>query len=106
MYQVNSIVKKILLLSALLVFGWQLTAIAADDVTVPQVVNEITYININTASPEQLADGLNGIGLKRAQAIVEYREANGAFTSADQLLEIKGIGEKTLEKNRKLILIK
>lgn len=62
-------------------------------------------VNINTASADQLAEALNGIGPHKAQAIVDYREAHGAFTSVDDLLKVKGIGEKMLAKNREYLLL-
>jgi len=52
-----------------------------------------------------LAAGLNGIGLKKAEAIVGWRSKNGKFTKVEQLMEVKGIGAKTLEKNRKSIVL-
>ena len=61
-------------------------------------------ININTASAEQLT-ALNGIGEAKAAAIVEYRKANGPFKSVDQLVDVKGIGLKLVEKNRDLITV-
>ena len=57
-------------------------------------------ININTASAEALAAAIHGVGLKRARAIVSYREQHGAFSSVDQLTQIQGIGAKTVERNR------
>lgn len=54
-------------------------------------------ININTADAQTLTT-LEGIGAAKAQAIIEYREKHGAFESLDQLTEVAGIGEKTLEK--------
>lgn len=63
-------------------------------------------VNINSADAEVIAEILKGIGLKRAQAIVAWREKHGKFTSLDQLTEIKGIGEATLAKNADLITIK
>jgi len=57
-------------------------------------------INVNTASADALAEILTGIGPKKAEAIVAYREANGPFKSVDDLLQVKGIGPATLEKNR------
>ncbi len=62
-------------------------------------------VNINVADAKTLALELSGIGSKRAQAIVAYREQHGPFKSIDGLLEIKGIGKKTLEKNRGKITI-
>ena len=57
-------------------------------------------VNINTADARTLAKELSGIGLSRAQAIVEYREKNGPFKSADDLAKVKGIGMKVVEQNR------
>ena len=62
-------------------------------------------ININTASAQEIADALNGIGLSKAQAIVAWREQHGKFTDASQLTEIKGIGEATLAKNSGRIVL-
>ena len=57
-------------------------------------------VNINTASVEELCEVLPGIGEVKAKRIVEYREAAGGVDSIDELLNVKGIGEKTLEKIR------
>ncbi|NVN54937.1 helix-hairpin-helix domain-containing protein [bacterium Scap17] len=54
-------------------------------------------MNINTATAAQLTE-LKGIGDKKAQAIVEWRKANGPFTDVSQLTEIKGIGPNTLKR--------
>lgn len=67
-------------------------------------VNDTVYVNINTASEHQLRR-LDGIGEATARAIVEYREANGGFKSAEELLNVKGVGEKTLEKFRERIIV-
>ena len=61
-------------------------------------------IDINTATAEQLTT-LKGIGTAKAAAIVRYREENGAFTSLEGLLEVKGIGVATLEKNKAIIFV-
>ena len=63
-------------------------------------------VNINQATAEQLADSLQGIGLKKAQEIVRYRKQYGEFKSSDDLLNVKGIGASTLEKNKSNILLK
>lgn len=62
-------------------------------------------VNINQATAEQLAQNLNGIGIKKAQAIVQYREKIGSFHTKEQLLDVKGIGASTLEKNQANILL-
>jgi competence protein ComEA len=62
-------------------------------------------VNVNTASVEELAESLNGIGLSKAALIVEYRETNGPFTHADELVNVKGIGVRTIDKNKDMILL-
>jgi competence protein ComEA len=57
-------------------------------------------VDINKADAATIAKELTGIGLNRAQAIVAYREKNGAFKSLEDLRKVKGIGAKTLERNR------
>lgn len=71
-----------------------------------QISSEQTagVININTASSSEL-QGLTGIGEVKARAIIEYREQNGGFSSVDELINVKGIGEKTLEKIRDKITV-
>ena len=73
----------------------------------PSWANETAEaVNINTASAEIIAETLSGIGLKKAQAIVEWRESHGKFTHKEQLTAIKGIGEATLAKNNERIRLK
>lgn len=62
-------------------------------------------VNLNTASAEELAAKLHGIGDRKAEAIVAHREANGPFTTIEQLLDITGIGQATLERNRDVVHI-
>ncbi len=61
-------------------------------------------VDINTADATTLAEGLAGIGMSKAEAIVAYRSENGPFASADELANVKGIGEKTIERNRDVIV--
>lgn len=63
-------------------------------------VAQVAVVNLNTADAATLQRELLGIGATKAQAIVAYREAHGNFASVDELLEVKGVGEATLEKNR------
>lgn len=63
-------------------------------------------VNINTASATELAAALNGVGETKAQALVVYREANGDFSSPEQIINVKGIGNATFEKNKEDILVK
>ncbi|POY43562.1 competence protein ComE [Avibacterium gallinarum] len=60
-------------------------------------------LNINTSTASDIQRSLVGIGAKKAEAIVEYREKHGKFTAVEQLLEVQGIGKATLEKNRERI---
>lgn len=57
-------------------------------------------VNVNTADAETIAAELNGVGLSKAKAIVEYREKHGPFKSPEDLSLVKGIGERTVERNR------
>ena len=61
-------------------------------------------VNINTADLTKLQT-LSGIGEKKAEAIIAYREENGSFKSIEELKEVSGIGEKTVEKLRASITI-
>ena len=63
-------------------------------------------VDINQASAEELAAALNGVGLSKAEEIVRYREANGAFAHVDELVNVKGIGLRTVDKNRDRITLR
>lgn len=60
-----------------------------------------TPVNVNTASADQIARSLDGVGPAKARAIVAYRKAHGRFKSVDALTRVKGIGKATIEHNRK-----
>ncbi len=68
-------------------------ALAADE---PQV-------DVNTATAEQLAETLVGVGASKAEAIVAYREENGPFRHIDELVNVRGIGMATVDNNRERI---
>ena len=61
-------------------------------------------VNLNTATPTQIAT-LPGIGEKAAQRIVEYREKNGGFKKVEELMNVKGIGEKSFLKLKPLVTV-
>ena len=58
-----------------------------------------TSININRATEAELV-ALDGVGSSKAQAIILYREMFGSFKTVDELTKVKGIGAKTVDKNR------
>ena len=62
-------------------------------------------VNINTADAATIDRVLLNVGASKADAIVAYRKAHGAFRSAEQLALVKGIGLKTIEKNRDRIVV-
>lgn len=62
-------------------------------------------VNVNTADAETIAAELQGVGLAKARAIVEYRETHGPFESPEDLSLVSGIGERTVEINRGDILV-
>lgn len=66
---------------------------------------EPATVNINTADVSTLAS-LDGIGDSKAQAIIEYRDTNGPFAAPADLSRVKGIGERTIEKNAERLTIK
>jgi len=67
----------------------------------PQTI--FAVVDINKATEEELARELSGIGPIKSQRIVEYREKINGFVLIEQLMEIKGIGPKTLARNREKI---
>jgi len=85
-----SVLVKGLVLCAVLLAG---TAFAADK------------LDINTADAARLEQVLVGVGPAKAEAIVEHRKVHGPFKSIDELAQVKGIGLKTVERNRDLITV-
>jgi len=68
-------------------------------------VAEAPVVNINTATAEQLAERLSGVGEAKAEAIVQYREEHGAFKHPDELVNVNGIGLATVDRNRDRIVV-
>jgi len=73
-------------------------------VSVAQAADKL--VDINRATVDELADALPGIGPKKAARIVQWREDHGPFPTIETLIEVRGIGERTLEKLRDLLTVK
>ena len=71
----------------------------------PKQAKAAQKVNINTADAAAIDDALLDIGPSKAAAIVAYRKQHGAFHTADQLADVKGIGLKTIAKNRDRIVL-
>jgi competence protein ComEA len=71
----------------------------------PKQAKAAQKVNINTADAAAIDEALLDIGPSKAAAIVAYRKQHGAFHSADQLADVKGIGLKTIAKNRDRIVV-
>ena len=70
-----------------------------------QSVQQQQQVNLNKAGISELAQVLTGVGMKKAQAIVEYRQKHGSFKAVEELASVKGIGPATIAKNYKRILL-
>ena len=79
-----------------------LHAVGLDETSEVTSTQEIYVVDINEANIETLAL-LKGVGEKRAKAIVAYRELHGKFNSVEDLLNVKGIGQRMLELNKERI---
>ena len=83
-----------------------ITIIAAFAVFAISSITMAAPVNINTANATEIAAALNGVGLSKAQAIVDYRETNGLFTQPGEIVLVRGIGLSIYEKNKEDILVK
>jgi len=81
---------------------------AIDNVSTPQTsaqtaeekkLPQSEAVSVNQATAEELSTAMNGVGLKKAQAIISYREQYGPFTQIEQLKEVPGIGNALVERN-------
>jgi competence protein ComEA len=86
---------KIISLAAALCLLPMVTTFAQSDMLSEQM--QSAMVNINSADLKQLIK-LPGVGKKKAQAIIDYREANGDFASLEDLAKVKGVGKKMLAK--------
>jgi competence protein ComEA len=70
-----------------------------------QLSGDVMTVNVNEADAASIANMLVGVGISRAQAIVDYRDQYGRFYSAEELTAVKGIGQSTVERNLSRISI-
>lgn len=85
----------ITVLTVALMMSWAVPAIAAD----------LQKVNINTATLEELMT-LDGVGEKVAEKVLAFRKANGPFQKPEDLMMVKGIGQKMFDKNKDRIVVK
>ena len=71
---------------------------------IPLIAGDVEKININTATAQELMQ-LHGVGPKYAANIIVYREKYGPFKMPEDLIKVSGIGPKTFEKNREIIIV-
>ena len=71
----------------------------------PAVATQSGKVSINSASAEELAQAMNGVGLKKAQAIVSYREEYGPFSNIDDLRQVPGLGGSLVERNLAVLML-
>jgi len=77
----------------------------AKSTSVKSGAEQVISINVNKAGAKEIAKALKGVGMKKAQAIVEYREKHGNFKAVEELASVKGIGVATIAKNHDRILL-
>ncbi|WP_413110603.1 ComEA family DNA-binding protein [Thaumasiovibrio sp. DFM-14] len=92
-----------LAMSALLIGALMGSAAFATDSVSSQQTD--IKVNINSATLEELDKLLIGIGPDKAQAIIDYRNAHGQFATAEELINVKGIGASTVKKNAQRIVL-
>jgi competence protein ComEA len=60
-------------------------------------------VDVNSANAEAIAEAIKGVGLSRAEAIIDYRDKHGPFESVDDLVLVRGIGAKAIDDNREAL---
>ena len=81
-------------------------AIAAPATDTAIKMQQDIIVNINQADAETIAASIKGVGIKKAEAIVAFRKANGPFKTLEEIALVKGIGIKTINNNAGNIKLK
>ncbi len=74
--------------------------VAKNQASVAKAASATSKINLNKADVTGLTGSIKGIGKKRAEAIIAYRESHHGFKSIEELAEVKGLGSSFVERNR------
>ena len=96
-----------MLIAGLLMTGLAAAAVSAQQSARPTPSSAATAaapVNLNTATQQQL-ETLPGIGAATAMRIIEYRQKSGGFKKAEELMNIRGIGERSFLKLRSLVVV-
>lgn len=103
----GSLARTLSLLIALAIGGLLAPGVQAQEKPPEQapVQKQMQVVNINTADAAELSSVLQGVGRARAEAIVQYREMYGPFESIEELMDVSGVGEATLARNREAITL-
>ncbi len=99
-------ISRIFLFTALCFYtGWMQPQAYAQEQQASVAVQEQPKVNINEADAAALAKALRGVGPRRAQRIVHYRETHGPFESLEELAQVRGIGSRILQWNQERIIL-
>lgn len=101
----NWLIKVLITVLAVMLGSISYAAETTDKSLMTQLTQVHEQVNVNTADVQTIQRVMLGVGRFKAEAIIAYREANGKFYSLEELLEVKGIGKSTLNKNMGRIVI-